>query len=419
MTNSGHHTNDNDNYCELDLASWEEEALEAMWKERDKKAEEAYSDTEPTENAKEGAKLYLLHFHGGAVAGHAGHYLGYSNNVDRRLEEHKAGTGSPLVAAAYANGLTPEVVRVWDPGTRGYERALKNQKNLPRLCPVCREKALAKHAERMRASRLRKKQQQESPTTNELSDEARQAITEAREASTAAKKSTAWFPGRGESTIEHDEEILSPRAKAHHYAGIAYQRNRIRAFDLAARNHTLAAKAHRLAAKDSLEVALRSAHRKAALAHYQAVRANKRASRLIERVNVENTEVVANILYRDIHHEGEFYPVYKNPSTYQLEHILRSDPDKEVRGLIHPESGDVYVWGAAGGGLLHKHMMNHYLEGELPYNSHRIFLQKLVHGEDPNETHMSVRGGVGKHVKDFAAKHGIRLNETFAENAGE
>ncbi len=90
--------------------------------------------------------VYLLHFMAedgthGKVADHAGHYLGWSRNVEGRLAHHKAGSGNPLVYAAVQQGLTPVIAKVWEGVDRHFERRLKNRKGAPRLCPICRGEA--------------------------------------------------------------------------------------------------------------------------------------------------------------------------------------------------------------------------------------------------------------------------------------
>lgn len=65
------------------------------------------------------------------------HYLGYSRNIEQRLADHMAGKGSPLIRAAVAAGLTPQLARTWPGGQRRLERRLKRTKNLPRYCPIC------------------------------------------------------------------------------------------------------------------------------------------------------------------------------------------------------------------------------------------------------------------------------------------
>jgi predicted GIY-YIG superfamily endonuclease len=82
--------------------------------------------------------LYLLHFDPPYL--HAGHYLGFAEDVDRRVSEHLAANGkaSPLVRAALAAGSAVSLARTWPGGDRKLERRLKNQHNTPRLCLVCR-----------------------------------------------------------------------------------------------------------------------------------------------------------------------------------------------------------------------------------------------------------------------------------------
>lgn len=82
--------------------------------------------------------LYLLHFD--PPYQHARHYLGYADNVERRVVEHLSSSSksSPLVRAALANGSTVELVRTWPGGTRTLERRLKRRHNHGPLCPTCR-----------------------------------------------------------------------------------------------------------------------------------------------------------------------------------------------------------------------------------------------------------------------------------------
>jgi len=84
------------------------------------------------------AGLYLLHLE--PRYRHAGHYLGWSTDVGRRLAEHLAGgaSSSPLIRAQLAAGGRVELVRVWVDADRTAERRMKNQHNLARFCPTCR-----------------------------------------------------------------------------------------------------------------------------------------------------------------------------------------------------------------------------------------------------------------------------------------
>lgn len=44
---------------------------------------------------------------------HARHYVGYSDDIARRLVTHRKGQGTPLLAAALAAGIDFRVVRTW------------------------------------------------------------------------------------------------------------------------------------------------------------------------------------------------------------------------------------------------------------------------------------------------------------------
>lgn len=80
--------------------------------------------------------VYLLHF---ARHHHrARHYLGCTNNLPRRLAQHRAGHGARLVAAVLAAGIEFECVRTWEGGFPE-ERRLKRFKAAPRFCPVCQQ----------------------------------------------------------------------------------------------------------------------------------------------------------------------------------------------------------------------------------------------------------------------------------------
>lgn len=82
--------------------------------------------------------LYLLHFE--PRYRHAGHYLGYANDVQRRVQVHMAcgAKSSPLIRAALAAGSTVTLARTWPGGERTLERRLKNAGGLSRHCPICR-----------------------------------------------------------------------------------------------------------------------------------------------------------------------------------------------------------------------------------------------------------------------------------------
>jgi predicted GIY-YIG superfamily endonuclease len=79
--------------------------------------------------------VYLIHFQ--IPYRRARHYMGVTSDLAQRLEDHRRGAGSALMAAVTKAGIEWEVVRTW-PGDRKLERRMKRWKNSPRLCPVCR-----------------------------------------------------------------------------------------------------------------------------------------------------------------------------------------------------------------------------------------------------------------------------------------
>ncbi|HEY4690009.1 MAG TPA: GIY-YIG nuclease family protein [Anaerolineae bacterium] len=81
--------------------------------------------------------VYLLHF--SRPYKHARHYMGSASNLEARLQHHRAGSGARLIQVILEAGLDFVVSRTW-PGDKQAERRLKNQKNSPRLCPICNPK---------------------------------------------------------------------------------------------------------------------------------------------------------------------------------------------------------------------------------------------------------------------------------------
>ena len=79
--------------------------------------------------------IYVLHFD--PPYRWCRHYVGSSDDVERRLVEHLTGRGSPLVAAAVNAGSIVEVAATW-PGSRADERRLHARHATPRVCVICR-----------------------------------------------------------------------------------------------------------------------------------------------------------------------------------------------------------------------------------------------------------------------------------------
>lgn len=81
--------------------------------------------------------VYLLHFERPISPDHTTrHYLGWTNDLYRRLRAHEQGRGARLTQVALERGISWQLVAIW-PGDRGYERLLKRRKCAPRLCPIC------------------------------------------------------------------------------------------------------------------------------------------------------------------------------------------------------------------------------------------------------------------------------------------
>lgn len=78
--------------------------------------------------------VYLLHLD--PPLKHARHYVGWTSNLDERLEAHRAGRGARLLEAVKEAGGSFHLVRTWA-GSRSLERAIKDRKEAPKLCPGC------------------------------------------------------------------------------------------------------------------------------------------------------------------------------------------------------------------------------------------------------------------------------------------
>lgn len=99
---------------------------------------------------------YLIHF--SRKLHHAGHYIGFTNNLPRRMNEHltNSPTGAKLLRALNPLGIEWEVVRVWDApewsnGGHALELALKRRKKASDFCPVCRGEEVMREERRTRA----------------------------------------------------------------------------------------------------------------------------------------------------------------------------------------------------------------------------------------------------------------------------
>ncbi len=86
-----------------------------------------------------GKKVYLIHLD--HALKHAKHYLGFSEDVQERVQQHRNGRGATFMKAISKEGITWHVSRIWD-GDRTIERLLKDQHNASHLCPTCRQERI-------------------------------------------------------------------------------------------------------------------------------------------------------------------------------------------------------------------------------------------------------------------------------------
>jgi predicted GIY-YIG superfamily endonuclease len=82
--------------------------------------------------------IYLLHFD--QKIGRSQHYLGWTSNLDHRLEDHRAGRGGKTTARFRAAGIGFELAAQWS-GSQDDEKRLKN-KSLRSLCAICKDKTM-------------------------------------------------------------------------------------------------------------------------------------------------------------------------------------------------------------------------------------------------------------------------------------
>jgi predicted GIY-YIG superfamily endonuclease len=83
--------------------------------------------------------LYLLHFD--PRYRHAGHYLGYTQELPKRFGLHLQGKGSPLVKAAINNGSQIVLVRIWAEDGNAEQEIKRVIGSRAKLCPLCNPKA--------------------------------------------------------------------------------------------------------------------------------------------------------------------------------------------------------------------------------------------------------------------------------------
>ena len=87
--------------------------------------------------------VYLLHFD--TPLAHARHYIGSTDNLERRLKQHSKGRSACIMRAVTEKGITWRLARTWPYETLHEARLAEHHfkesyKNARRtLCPICRE----------------------------------------------------------------------------------------------------------------------------------------------------------------------------------------------------------------------------------------------------------------------------------------
>lgn len=81
--------------------------------------------------------VYLLHFL--RKYRWAGHYVGWTSDLNARLEQHRKGQGARLLQVIQAAGIEWILARTWEGKKRSFERNLKKRKFgiIGDLCPIC------------------------------------------------------------------------------------------------------------------------------------------------------------------------------------------------------------------------------------------------------------------------------------------
>ncbi len=89
------------------------------------------------------AVVYLIHFN--RRLKHAGHYIGFTTDLDKRITDHLCGMGARLMEVINDAGIEWKIARTWR-GDRKLERRLKNWNGAAKFCPICSGKAAMNRA---------------------------------------------------------------------------------------------------------------------------------------------------------------------------------------------------------------------------------------------------------------------------------
>lgn len=86
--------------------------------------------------------IYLIHFDqriGREGRNGALHYIGWTEDLDRRLTAHGKGEGARIMRHLKEHSISWRLARTWDDVTRREERRRKKAGHFDRLCPICQE----------------------------------------------------------------------------------------------------------------------------------------------------------------------------------------------------------------------------------------------------------------------------------------
>lgn len=79
--------------------------------------------------------VYILHFD--TPLAHARHYVGWANDVERRLQHHRAGTGARFTQVLNERGIGFQLACIYPEADKTFERHLKRTHNTAKYCPLC------------------------------------------------------------------------------------------------------------------------------------------------------------------------------------------------------------------------------------------------------------------------------------------
>jgi predicted GIY-YIG superfamily endonuclease len=79
--------------------------------------------------------VYIIHFN--KPLNHAMHYIGYSNNIERRIKRHERGDGAAILRVLNERGIGWRCVAMFPGQKRDFERFIKNKHNTKKYCPIC------------------------------------------------------------------------------------------------------------------------------------------------------------------------------------------------------------------------------------------------------------------------------------------